>query len=101
MGVAKNQSCSTTFIKRRTSLYWAIKAEVQSKTDRAVITASNRNRGRVQATVVGKKPYKLVSGINMAKATAKSTSPANTEATGTISLGKYTLVITASCTNML
>src|SRR6266404_1106630 len=93
-GDASIQNCTTNGITARTSRYKAFSAEVHSPTPSAVSTASTISTGSSSTVAGGWMPNDSVKTNITTSPMAKSTKPENTAATGRISLGKYTFVIT-------
>src|SRR6266852_1576517 len=93
-GDASIQNCTTNGITARTSRYKAFSAEVHSPTPSAVSTANTMITGSSSTVAGGWIPNDSVKTNMTTRPMAKSTNPENTAATGKISRGKYTLVMT-------
>src|SRR5215831_6838895 len=96
MGVAKSQICVRNGTAYRTSRYRTFSAASQSPEPSAIASASSSSGGIHKMPHVGALPYASIIPSSTAKARAKSTTPPRTEAIGTASRGKYTLVMIRS-----
>src|SRR5260370_30242108 len=93
-GDASIQNCTTNGITARTSRYKAFSAEVHSPTPSAASTARTIKTGSSSTVAGGWIPNDTASTTSTTRPIAKSTSPENTAASGRITPGKYTFVIT-------
>src|SRR6202521_1784945 len=93
-GDASIQNCTTKGITARTSRYKAFNADVHSPPPSAVKMARTIKTGNRSTVAGGRIPNDSVKTTITTRPIAKSTNPENTAATGRISRGKYTFVIT-------
>src|SRR5262245_1588468 len=86
-------NCTMNGISYRKSRYLTLRAVIQTPTPRLAMKAMPANAGNRRICQPGMKWYQTISVTSIAKLIRKSTKAVITAAIGTISRGKYTLLM--------